>query len=71
MRGDPVDDFRFATFFPTAVQPLADNIAKVAAAVTRLNSLVEAHAQQAQKDSAALLGQASPSKDTFEVTRRR
>lgn len=71
LRGDPSQDFRFASFFPMVIQPAADEVARVCSTVTRINQWVEAEAQQAQQNSAALLGRASPSKDTFEATRRR
>ena len=71
LRGDPSQEFRFATFFPVGVHPIADEVARVCSTVTRMSQWVESEAQQAQQNSVALLGKPSPSKDTFEATRRR
>jgi hypothetical protein len=71
LRGDPSPEFSFASFFPAAAQPVANQIAKVCLNVTKLDAMLAADAQNVKQSSALLIGRASPSKDTFEANRRR
>jgi membrane associated rhomboid family serine protease len=71
LRGDLSPDFSFASFFPAAAQPVADQAANVCLNITKIDAIMAADAQNVKQTSALLLGRASPSKDTFEANRRR
>jgi len=71
LRGDPSAEFSFASFFPTAAQPVAHQIAKICLKITRIDAMMEADAQNVKQSNALLLSRAAPSKDTFEANRRR
>jgi hypothetical protein len=71
LRGDPSPEFSFASFFPAAAQPAANQFGKFCSSITKIDAMLAADAQNVKQSSALLLGRASPSKDNFEANRRR
>lgn len=70
LRGDPSEDFRFASLFPAVVQPAADVIARTCGAVTRFG-IANTREAQSDRNSALLLGGGLPSRGDIEAARRR
>lgn len=71
LRGDASPEFRFASFFPAAAQPVVDRAAAACARVTRIAELTGTDAAAAAQSSAILLGRGAPSQDASEASRRR
>lgn len=70
LQGDPSDEFRFATFFPAAVQPVIDRVAGLCSKVFRVG-LQPAAARSASGSSLPLNGAPLPGSDNAEAARRR
>lgn len=66
-RGDPSDEFRFATFFPQFAQPAVDKVANVLSAPFGLGRSLPADTSS----NFIVGGSALPGSDTADATRRR
>jgi hypothetical protein len=75
LRGDPSEAFRFASFFPAAVQSQVNTFAAFCSASTGFAKLHEASGGSSREGevprTAILLGRTSPPRDDDEATRRR
>ena len=69
-RGDPSDEFRFATFFPAAVHPVIDKIAGLCSKISRVG-LQQAAARTESGSSYVLDSAPLPGSDNAEAARRR
>ena len=69
-RGDPSDEFRFATFFPEVVRGPIDVVARMFSRVFRLG-LKEANGQPNSRQGFKPGSQPLPGSDTAEAARRR
>lgn len=69
-RGDPSDEFRFATFFPVALHPVMDRVASLCSQLFRVG-LQQAAARAESGSSLALNAASLPGSDSAEAARRR
>lgn len=69
-RGDPSDEFRFATFFPEALHPVVDAVASVCSKIFRLG-LQQSSAQATTSSRPVANGAPLPGSDATEAARRR
>ena len=69
-RGDPSDEFRFATFFPAALHPIIDTVAGLCSQVFRVG-LQQAAVRAESGSSMGLSGAPLPGSDNAEAARRR
>lgn len=67
LRGDPSDEFRFATFFPQALHPAVDNLVRPLARILRLQPAEDGEGRAAFGANPAPL----PGSDNLEAARRR
>lgn len=69
-RGDPSDEFRFATFFPEALHPVVDGIATVCSKIFRIG-LQQPGSKAPSSHKPLPTGEPLPGSDATEAARRR
>ena len=70
-RGDPSDEFKFATFFPALLQPAVDKLAGLCSQIFRVGLQQPAAARADSGSSYTLNSAPLPGSDSAEAARRR
>ena len=65
-RGDPSNEFRFASFFPTMIHPVVDQLADICSRVLQIST-----SAAGESSSIAVEGAPLPGSDSADATRRR